>query len=37
MSANDFKTVATEYADITKKITALNKEVKILKDQKDEA
>ena len=36
MSANDFKTVATEYADITKKITALNKEVKTLKDQKDE-
>jgi cell division septum initiation protein DivIVA len=36
MSADDFKTIATEYADITKKITAMNKEVKTLKDQKDE-
>ncbi len=36
MSANDFKTVANEYADISRKITALNKETKLLKDQKDE-
>lgn len=36
MSADDFKTIATEYADITKRITALNKDVKVLKDQKDE-
>lgn len=36
MSAEDFRTIAEEYSDLSKQITAMNKEVKKLKDQKEE-
>jgi cell division protein FtsB len=36
MSSEDFKTIVKEYANISKEITAANKAVKLLKDQKDQ-
>lgn len=36
MSSEDFKVIAKEYANISKEITNANKQVKILKDQKDQ-
>jgi hypothetical protein len=36
MSSEDFKAVVDQYANISKEITAANREVKKLKDQKDQ-